>query len=202
MNRINVILLAIVATLTVSGCTSSPDSADIARDQLKAEEIRTNAAQEKAEEKISNVPQWFLMPPKSDDSAVYGVGSGESRNIDFAMKKADLNAQYELAKSFFQELSGNEQSYNKESNYEMKEQYTRLIDSIVSSVPVNGYETIEHKVVAENGRFSAYKLVRLSYARFSQAMEKLHGSDQAEVKAAFQQLQQRLQEKGNKPYEH
>ncbi|MDW2009932.1 LPP20 family lipoprotein [Vibrio sp. Vb0301] len=202
MNRINVILLAFVATLTVSGCASSPDSADIARDQLKAEEIRTNAAQEKAEEKISNVPEWFLMPPKSDDTAVYGVGSGESRNIDFAMKKADLNAQYELAKSFSQELSGNEQSYNKESNYEMKEQYTRLIDSIVSSVPVNGYETVEHKVVAENGRFSAYKLVRLSYARFSLAMEKLHDSDQAEVKAAFQQLQQRLQEKGNKTYEH
>ncbi len=202
MNRINVILLAFVATLTVSGCASSPDSADIARDQLKAEEIRTNAAQEKAEEKISNVPEWFLIPPKSDDTAVYGVGSGESRNIDFAMKKADLNAQYELAKSFSQELSGNEKSYNKESTYEMKEQYTRLIDSIVSSVPVNGYETVEHKVVAENGRFSAYKLVRLSYVRLSQAMEKLHGSDQAEVKAAFQQLQQRLQEKGNKSYEH
>lgn len=201
MNRINVFLLAFIVTLTISGCVSSPSSADVRRAQLKEQEIRTNAAQEKAEEKISNVPEWFLMPPKSDDTSTYGVGSGESRNIDFAMKKADLNAQYELAKSFSQELSGNEQSYNKENNFEMKEQYTRLIDSIVSSVQVNGYETLEHKVVAENGRFSVYKLVRLSYDRFSQAIEKRHGSVQAEVKAAFQQLQQRLEEKGNKRYE-
>lgn len=117
------------------------------------------------------------------------------------MKKAALNAQYELAKSFSQELSGNEQSYNRESNYEMKDQYTRLIDSIVAAVPINGYETAEHKVVAENGHFSAYKLIRLTYERFAQVMEKLKGNDQAEIKMAFEQLQQRLQKNNSKSNE-
>ena len=193
MNRINIIFLAAAAGL--AGCSSTPDASDIAKEQVKSEAIITSAAQEKAEAKISSVPEWFLAPPKNDNAAVYGTGSGESRKLDVAMKKADLNAQYELARSLSQELSGNEQSYTRESSSTLKEQYTRLIDSIVASVPVNGYETLQQKVVAENGQFSAYKLLRLSYERFSQTMENLGDTGRDEIKATFEDLQKRLKDK-------
>ncbi|MDG3085284.1 hypothetical protein P7F88_03865 [Vibrio hannami] len=193
-------MLLVASVMVLSGCASSPDPTEIATEQLEREAAFADRAQEKAQEKLESVPAWFLQPPRNDSSGVYGVGSGESRKLGLAMKKSGMNAQYELAKSFSQVLSGNEQSYQKEGSAQLTEQYTRLVDSLVASVPVNGYETVRQKVVTVDGKFTAYKLLRLSYERFAQSLEEMNSEGvQGEIRTAFSELQKRLthEEKSN-----
>lgn len=194
MNKLTMLLLASV--LVLAGCSSTPTAQDATKDQLKAEQLKADAAQTKAEKYIANVPEWVLKQPKPDATGVYGVGQGESKKLDIAMKKANLNAQFELAKNFGQELSGNEQSYTQENNAGVTDQYTQLIDNIVDSVPVNGYSVVSQEIVAIDGKYSAFLLLKLPYEEFNAVLEKQKAQAKSEeIKEAFAHLEKRLANK-------
>lgn len=194
MDKLTMSLLA--SALVLAGCSSTPTAQDATKDQLKAEQLQADAAQEKAKNHIANVPEWVLKQPKPDTTGVYGVGQGESKKLDIAMKKANLNAQFELAKSFGQEISGNEQSYTQENNAGVSEQYTQLIDNIVDSVPVNGYSVVDQQVVAISGMYHAFTLLKLPYSEFNAVLEKQKAQAKSvEIKQAFSDLEKRLQKR-------
>ena len=194
MKKLTMSLLA--SSLILAGCSSTPTAESTTKDQLKAEKLVNDAAQEKAEQHISNVPEWVLEQPKPDATGVYGVGQSESKKLNIAMKKAKLNAQYELAKNFGQELSGNEQSYTQENGSGVTDQYTQLIDNIVDSVPVNGYSVVSQEVKALNGTYNAFILLKLPYQEFNTVLEsKKAGAKSVEIKQAFSALEQRLASK-------
>lgn len=185
----------IALALVLAGCASEPTKTSIAKDQLKAEQLKAKAEQERAETTLSQIPSWVINPPQSDSTGVYGVGIGESKKVDVAMKKGSLNAQYELAKSFGQMLSGNERSYVKDGSVGATDDYTQLIDSIVAEVPVNGYEVVENKVVAIDGKFTNYTLMRLSYEQFGKGLTTAkQQSENEKIKSEFGELYQRLDE--------
>lgn len=184
---------AFICSFSMAGCASSPTSIEIAEQQHELEQQKQQVAQERAQETLDMLPGWVLSLPKSDTEGVYGVGIGESRKLDIAMKKASLNAQYELAKGFNQKLSGSEQNYTQDGQSGTTEQFTQLIDNIVSQVPVQGVEPIEQKAVALDGKYTVYKLVRLSYQQFNQSLKKATAKEKnAEIKAAFAELEERL----------
>ncbi|GMQ49658.1 hypothetical protein [Vibrio sp. 10N] len=187
-------LTTLATVLILAGCASSgPTKTEIVKDQLAAKELQTSAEQKAAEATLSTMPAWVINPPKSDEVGVYGVGIGESKKVDVAMKKGQLNAQYELAKSFGQALSGNERSYIKDGSVGSTDDYTQLIDSIVAEVPINGYEVIENKVVAENGKFTNYTLMRLTYDQFGKGLTVAEQkSTDEKIKSEFSDLYQRL----------
>lgn len=189
-------LVTIMAATVLTGCASEPTSLEIAKNQIEAEKLITDAAQEKAEQTLNQIPSWVLVPPSADATGIYGVGMGESRKIDIAMKKANINAQFELAKAFGQEMSGNEQNYTKDGLSGTSEQYTQLIDSIVDSIPLSGYETVKQEVMAVDGKFVAYKLSKLTYEQFGKAISMQNAQvDEANIKQAFTDLEARLQER-------
>jgi hypothetical protein len=180
--------------LLLVGCSSTPTKTDIAIDQAKADAVKMDAAQEVAEQTLESVPSWVINPPKSDAVGVYGVGIGQSKKLDVSMKKGSLNAQYELAKSFGQVLSGNERSYTKDGAAGSTDDFTQLVDSIVAEVPVNGYEVIENKVVAMNGEYTNYTLLRLTYDQFGKGLELAQQeSTDTKIKSEFNDLYDRLE---------
>lgn len=183
----------IALALVLAGCASEPTQTSIAKDQIEANKVIANAEQKRAEATLSQLPAWVVNPPKSDATGVYGVGIGESKKLDVAMKKGSLNAQYELAKSFGQVLSGNERSYTKDGAAGSTDDFTQLIDSIVAEVPINGYEVIENKVVALDGKFTNYTLMRLSYDQFTSGLKVAEQkSTDEKIKSEFNDLYQRL----------
>ncbi|MGR5178834.1 hypothetical protein [Vibrio mediterranei] len=183
----------IAIALVLAGCASEPTQTSIAKDQIEANKVIANAEQKRAEATLSQLPAWVVNPPKSDATGVYGVGIGESKKLDVAMKKGSLNAQYELAKSFGQVLSGNEKSYTKEGSAGTVDDFIQLIDSIVAEVPVNGYEVIENKVVALDGKFTNYTLMRLTYEQFGKGLTVAEQkSTDEKIKSEFNDLYQRL----------
>ncbi|MGU3806550.1 hypothetical protein ACVZHJ_01330 [Vibrio diabolicus] len=109
-----------------------------------------------------------------------------------------MNAQYELAKSLGQELSGNEQSYLRDSSTGTTEQYTQLIDSLVAEIPMQGFEVVRQELVTLDGKFTSYQLVKLSYEQLTTT---LHANgfrkDKDDVDNAFTRLEQRIALKNN-----
>lgn len=187
-------LVALVGMSILVGCAGSPSATDLAKDQLKAEQTIADAKQAKAAAALIELPDWVLNPPKNDLGGVYAVGIGESNTLRNAMKKAELDAMYELAKSLSQEIAGNEQSYSQDrASGGSVEQYTRLVDSIVDAVPLRGYSLVEQKVTPIDGTFTSYKLMRITYDDLQSALS--HEKNKVvseEAKQAFTELEARL----------
>lgn len=189
-----ILIVALLSSLVMVGCSSSPKSAyDISKDELKAQDLKSKVADEKAEKVLASVPLWVIEPPRPDASGVYGVGVGESSKVHLAMKKSSLNAQFELAKSMGQELSGNEQSYVQDGLSNVTEQYTQVIDSLVAEIPVQGFEVVEQEIVVLDGKFTSYQLMKLPYEQFNTALQNSQATTKKEeIQAAFSALQQRI----------
>lgn len=191
MNK-NVLMVALCSSLAV-GCSGLSTSEQSIKHHLQAKQIVDDAKQEKAQTELSMVPEWVIHPPKNDAHGVFAVGIGESYKLSNALKKSSIDAQYELAKSLKQTISGSEQGYYKDTNTDNDEQYTLLIDSIVDSVPVTGYDTIDQKLVLVDGKYTAYKLLKLSYYQFNKSLEM--NTTKNEATEAFNELKMRLKEK-------
>ncbi|TOD43642.1 hypothetical protein [Vibrio parahaemolyticus] len=153
----NKTLTALFGAILLAGCSTSPSTANLVQQQLETEQLRNEAVQAKAEKELSQVPEWVIAPPKNDDLGVFAVGIGESYKLNNAIKKSSLDGQYGLAKALKQEVSGNERSYSKDTGNSHTEQYTQLIDSLVDSVPVHGYDVVDQKIVVLDGKYHSYR---------------------------------------------
>lgn len=192
----NKTLTALFGAILLAGCSTSPSTADLVQQQLETEQLRDEAVQAKAEKELSQVPEWVIAPPKNDVLGVFSVGIGESYKLNNAIKKSSIDGQYGLAKALKQEVSGNERSYSKDTGNSHTEQYTQLIDSLVDSVPVHGYDVVDQKIVVLDGKYHSYTLMRLTYDRFKQSLkenESLLGKQ--DVKEAFAELENRLEKR-------
>ncbi len=192
MNKMNIVSVLVTALLV--GCSSTSPVTNSHMDLLEKQvEHRQAEVQKEAERKLALVPDWVLNPPKADEDGVYGVGISDSKQLDVALKKAAISADYSLAKTLGQELSGNEQSFIRESSSRSAHQYTELIDSIVRSVPVHNVDTVKQEVKVIGGSYHVYKLVKLSFEQFEHSLMKQSDSTlRDEVKESFIDLERRL----------
>lgn len=184
-----------LATVT-SGCATS--RADIARDQARAESIRADAAKARERqrtktlsERLDRAPNWAIEPPRIDDTGVYASGIGEDGTLHLAMAKARIRAEFEFAKQYGQEVSGEERAYASDDN---GSRYTALIDKIIDAVPVVGFETVATEVQAREGKYNAYVLLKLPHDEFNRVLKQTRQRERdAAIRAEFDRLEQRLQ---------
>lgn len=196
-----ILLTGLAASLFfLSACSSSPQDklADrlekMEERQLEIQERQNELEQEKREAQIEALPTWVLNPPPADATGVFGVGSAQSKRVSHGMKAARLQAEFELAKMFSQELSGSERSFERgDSEGNVQSQTTFLIDKIVDSVPVVGYTVVEQSVVPIDGVNHFYVLLKLPYDEFNRVLQaqKAEALDNT-VQAAFDDLERRL----------
>lgn len=192
MNK-KLILVVMTAGVMLAGCASDP--VQVAKDM---EQARQEAAIDNAKAMLDTVPDWYTQTPQSDESGMYGAGSATSKDMNIAMKKARLQAEFELAKMYKQELSGSERVYERENAAgELVQTSQFLIDKLVDSVPLVGYTIVEQKLmVAPQGGFLAYTLLKLPYDEFNRVLQsaKAESQDEREV-TAFNDLERRLQQR-------
>lgn len=207
MKKSNIVLatLAMLVALFASGCsTTSPSMQQIADDEAKANEVRAKAdAEKRAQEQkrmeaaISQVPAWALEQPRPDDTGVYSVGAAESDNMRVAQKKAMLDAEFGLAKIYKQELSGQERSFMQDNNgHASSEQYTSLIDKLVSQVPVIGFEVVRQEIKPIDGKYHAFVLLKLPYDQFNRVLkDQIATNNDVTIDKAFKDLERRLNDR-------
>jgi outer membrane murein-binding lipoprotein Lpp len=204
----NILLAVAVAILTLlSGCSSTSTSQEIALKQMELEEKRMEfearkmeIAQDQREAEIDSVPEWVLNPPQSDSTGFYAVGISESNKISFSMKKAKIQAEFELAKQYKQLLSGSERSYESEGNDgNISSQTEILIDKIIEEVPIVGYDVVKQEVKAQQGKHVAYIMLKMPYAQYNKVlMEQKKDATSRDAKQAFADLEKRLEKRQSK----
>ena len=64
-------IAAIAYVLTAAGCSSTPTSKSIVKEQLHIEKQRREVAQQQAEKTIDAMPSWAANVPRPDGTGVY-----------------------------------------------------------------------------------------------------------------------------------
>ena len=201
MNRTSWMSVVAVSAAALCACSSAPTAKDIAKEEASAAEVRAKSedARRAREEKVAEnymgkVPEWAIVPPRSDADGFYAVGISESSRLDTALKKSMLTAEYDLAKSYKAVISGNERQYQRDAGRgAVAEQYTLLIDQIVDRVPLAGYDVVKREVRTIDGTYHSFVLLHLSYEQLNKALESTKKADaDASIDEQFSVLEQRL----------
>lgn len=192
-------ILPLIA-LALTAC-SSTSMEQIAKDQAHAESVRDKAHDDQMTRKqvqneavLDLVPRWALQAPVPDASGIYAVGVGKSSDLRTSMRKATLDAEFGLAKTYNQELSGSERSFNQEQGNALTQQYIELVDKLVTQVPVIGFETVKQDVKSISGEYHTFVLLKLPYVEFNhtlQQQQRAQGHD-AKISLAFSELEKRV----------
>lgn len=205
MKNSTITLLMVAIMLSVlSGCSSMSNEAStqaLLKQQLEMEKLRREFTQERQDEEqqqrekeINIVPPWVLAPLQADHTGFYAVGMAESQSIFFVLKKAKMQAEFELAKQYRQLLSGSERSFERENaEGELQTQTTVLIDKLINEVPIVGYDVVKQKIIALNGKHTAYILLKMPYEQYNKVLQAQKNRQvEASVADAFDELQVRL----------
>jgi hypothetical protein len=184
------------AAMSLVGCSSSPSKTDIAEEQAKVEKIQSDAAeaqaerrQEQMEQEMKNLPGWVLDPPKTDGSGFYGVGIGSDRDLVNSMRKAKLQASYELAKTMKSELSGEDTMTGSGEG-----EYRYVINNFVDKVNLSGAQVVKQKVEPINGMYKSYVLMKYPYNDFNQVLKDSQANDanKKTLEDAYQRLMKKI----------
>ena len=161
---IKIILIALLA-ITLTNCSKTLTG--------KADKDKVYKVKEEAKVKdgriLNKVPQWFvdaqvekgLITNRDAENFIYGVGSGESPDLQMAIDKAILIAKASLADQLEGELNKRANYFitedGKEGNKKVASKIDQTIVNIIKNTKVQGYEEW-HKAVFEtpNGTYRVY----------------------------------------------
>jgi hypothetical protein len=192
MKKLSILTIGLV----LAGCASDP----VEKYAAHQEDLKEKAIED-AQSKLDSVPDWYLNPPKNDGFGLIGVGASSSKDMHHALKKARLQAEFELAKNYRQELSGSERIYERENGMGNLVQTSQfLIDKLVDSVPIVGYDMVDQQIqVLPDGQFQAYCLLKLPFDEFNKVLQSIkQDSQEARELEAFNDLERRLEAKRNR----
>lgn len=185
-----------ISLVFLHGCSSAPTAKSLAKEEAQLDQQRREAAQTEAEKAIDAMPSWATATPRPDSTGIFAIGIGESDKLPLAMKKAQLQAEYALAKNLQQELAGNERMLQQDSNGSASGQYDSIITSLVDYVSVVGCEEVKRQTVAVNGRFQTYILLKMPYEAFNQALQaKKAQTRDNQLQQAYNRLERQLEQR-------
>jgi len=199
--KLTAISTAMVVTLAACSTTVPEPETDMGKRlaELERQQLEMKARQEareqiEREEEIALLPDWVENPPESDATGFYGVGIAQSKRLNHSRKAARLQAEFELAKMYRQELSGSERSFEEgNTDGDVTVQTTFLIDKIVDAVPVVGYEVVDQEIKAHDGQHYTYVLLKLPYDKFNKVLQQQRAAETDDrVQQAFDDLERRL----------
>lgn len=127
-------LIALAASL-MAGCSSNYNAGDRQAELMKAKyEMET----EQRQQKLDEIPDWFLEPDQFDENGFYAVAVGESTNMNLAIREAKLRAQAELAGQVSQLISAQEKLYTKGDTLNTGSNISSVIESFIMEQDVAG----------------------------------------------------------------
>ena len=161
---IKIILIALLA-LTLTNCSKTLTG--------KADKDKVYKVKEEAKVKdgriLNKVPQWFvdaqvekgLITNRDAENFIYGVGSGESPDLQMAIDKAILIAKASLADQLQGELNKRANYFvtenGKEGNKKVVSKIDQTIVNVIKETKVQGYEEWQKAVFeTPNGTYRVY----------------------------------------------
>lgn len=81
----------------------------------------------------SNVPDWFLNPPKAGDK-LYGIGSAKKQNVQLAKEISETRAKKEIAQALSQKVQNLMKDFMSESGLGETAEATEFTQSITKTI--------------------------------------------------------------------
>ena len=121
------------------GCqTTNPGSPEaVAKAAEEAEEIKVEAA----EAVVSDIPDWCLNLPISEN-ALYACGSGDSSNLNMSRTRATLDAKRQLADMIDSEISSRMEDFLSSIGTGANEQIQQQSEIVTKNVTVEAKLTV------------------------------------------------------------
>lgn len=180
--------------LLASACGSTP-TADYLAHQ---EELRAQK-QEQMVKTVEDAPKWFLSPPHSDDTGVYATAMGSADSLMAARNVATLNAEFQIAKTVNQEISGRERQNTEVKNGRTLTSNDQTIVKFVQQAQVIGYNVVDQKVTILDGQYVYYVLLHLPYAKMEKMLEMLHSDFDERTQKAYKEVVERIRDNASQP---
>lgn len=198
----HVTMAVAISTALLAGCSSNTKVEDplnkrLVELQTQQEEMiaRQKALkQRELEAQIKILPKWVESPPNPDSTGFYGVGIGQSKQVNHSRRSARLQAEFELATQYKNEINGSERAYERgNASGEVDTQATFLIDRIIDAVPIVGYQVVDQQIKAQDGMLYTYVLLKLPYDQFNIALQQQRQNETDDrVQSQFDDLERRL----------
>ncbi|WP_144379616.1 hypothetical protein [Photobacterium toruni] len=159
MNNITLITMLSIGLI---GCSTSP----LERHE-KLVEKQFEQREDRVDEVIDNIPDWYVQVPQPTGSGFYAAGTSTGRLLKTSVMKSTLDAEFALAKQYKQLVSGNERSFVRESgegdNAQLQSEAQQVVDKLVKEVDLSGYKVIDKLIQKEGVTYRSYVLLYMPY---------------------------------------
>lgn len=109
---------------------------------------------------MSNIPDWYINPPESDQDALYVVGTSISRDLAMSVQKAQLDAETHLASKIAGEVSSLTKDYKREVGDEYLQSTEIVTNKLTAEVKVIGGVVAKKEIIPEGGGFRTYVMMK------------------------------------------
>ncbi|MDA0155231.1 hypothetical protein OH460_23220 [Vibrio sp. Makdt] len=190
-------LAAFMISIMAVGCASNDMT------KLEVEKAKHDATVDRVDETLSNIPSWYMKPPKSNGEGFFAAGTGMSSDLDMAVTKAKINAEFELAKKYRQIVSGSERAYTSETtNSATKESKVvslteKTIDKLVANAQLSDYDVTDTEIIREGTQYRVYLLSFMPYDSNNDGNDDLFRDVRAASDIAFKDLERRVDKATN-----
>ncbi|MEZ8029260.1 hypothetical protein [Enterovibrio norvegicus] len=183
------IFLMLASAVVLSGCSTSPDYADMQRVE-KAE--KQEMLVEQTEKTLANLPDWFLNAPADTSEGIYATGTAKGKDLSFTLAKATLDADFKVSKKVQQMISGLERSFTRETDAgdfdegnEFMREAEQVVERLVKKVDLTGARVVKSEMLQEGSNYRSYVLVYLPKTpTFTREIEKTR----REAESAYAEL--------------
>jgi hypothetical protein len=159
-------LLFLTTTVLLGACGSNP-----VVDYQQAQEKQARNKVERMTETLNDVPEWFLTPPISDATGVYATATASSSDLQYARELAIFQAEYSIAKTINNEVSGKERLHRSQSAGGFKSTADQTVVKRVAGADVLGYRIVSQEYRIQNGQYASYVLLHMPYEMQQQMIE-------------------------------
>lgn len=193
MNRSIPLILTLGVSLLAAGCATTPELT-----KVKAEQKAQDAKVDQVEKTLSNIPNWYMKPPKSNEEGFFAAGTGISSTLDMALTKARINAEFELAKMYRQIVSGNERAFTSETTNtatdtsKVVSHTEKTVDKLIANAELTEYDIQDTKVIREGTQYRVYLLSFMPYDSNDDGKDELYRDVKHTSDAAFADLERRV----------
>ena len=149
--------LAIIAfALMLGACSSGPFNKNINKG-VDVDTVKLRGG--------SEVPEWFFDYPK-DDEWVYGVATGHSQDMQFAIDKGIHDAKVMIADKLQNYINGDFKRYIEDSGSVVNGNTTQLTQklsqAVIDELDMGGYVIVNKVVVNEGPHFRSFILMKFN----------------------------------------
>lgn len=157
-DNMNTKTLCVSMSIFLTACASDP-----VQDYQEAQERELKHKTEIMESTLADAPQWYLSPPKSDINGVYATATASSSDLQYSRELAIFQAEYAIAKTINNEVSGKERQHRSQSGGVFRSTADQTIVKRVAGADVLGYRVVSQEFRIENGLYTSYVLLHMPY---------------------------------------